>query len=418
MSSSQQRSVDQTPAPSISPLLCFYPFADGGILHWRHTHHLWVLNASSAYLWCLLDEVASIEELAAHLTDRFAIDPETARRDVTLTLAAFTREGLLGENLAAPRPQTEEAFSIGRSPAGQALRAPKRWAIRELLRLPGRTIEFCCQEPSPGVEFSALVAHLRAPATAPPDTRLAVVAGGPSSPGTWAIYLDNRLFLDGLSCSEVLPHLFTLVFVKTSEALGAALLFHAAVIGRQGQAVVLPAEAGCGKTTLAAALAARGHLFFTDELAVLDKRTQKILPLPLPMSIKPGSTAILQRYYPDLAAKPPHPRADGQSVRYLLPPGGSLPTGDLPGASVEALVFPRYRAGAQTSLLPLDKVTALQRLVQTGSSDRELTEADIEAVLAMVERHPCYALEYAALEEVIELLERTFACLGRTSACG
>jgi hypothetical protein len=406
-----ERSAFQTPAPSISPFLCFYPFADGGILHWQRTHRIWVLNASSAYLWCLLEEVASTEELASHLAARFAIDHETAMRDVTLTLAAFAQEGLLGEE-PPPRLQDETNFWAGGYPAGPVLPEPLQWAIRELLCLPGQTVEFCCQDYSMGAEFMALVAHLKSPEAAPPEMRLAVLADARSA-GTWAIYLNDRLFLDGLAFSEVLPHLFTLLFVKVSEALSASLLFHAAVIGRQEQAVMFPAEAGSGKTTLVAALAARGHLFFSDELAVLEPRELKLLPMPMPMSVKPGSTASLERYYPGLSAQPIHPRADGQSVRYLIPPPEALTSSHRSGATIEAIVFPRYRAGVKTSLVTLDKISALQRLVQTGSSDRELVEADVEALIDSVEQRPCYTLEYSDLPEVIELLEGTFACLSK-----
>jgi hypothetical protein len=402
----------RTQPPSISPFICFYPFAEGGLLHWRGTHRIWVLNASSAYLWCLLEEAESIEALAEHLASRFAIDHATALHDVALTVACFEEEGLLGESPPPPPPQPEETFRSGGHPAGPVLLKPEPWAVREFLQLPGLAIEFCCQESPLGAEFLALLAHLKVPEAATPALRLAVLADGSGS-DSWAVYLNNRLFLDGLPPSEVLPHLFTLIFIKVSEALDGSLLFHAAVTGGQGRAVMFPAEAGCGKTTLVAALAARGHLFFSDELAVLEPESLKLRPMPMPMSIKPGSIPTLERHYPGLSAKPLHPRADGQLVRYLTPPGASLPGQDFCGATLEAIIFPLYKAGAKTSLQPLDKIIALQRLVQTGSSDRELEAGDIEALIGMVEKHPCYTLEYADLTEVIALLEDTFACLSR-----
>jgi hypothetical protein len=279
------------------------------------------------------------------------------------------------------------------------------------VQTPQLAVEFRCQDLPLGTEFTALFAHLKGRSAPAAAVRLAVLADVRSA-GRWEIHLDGRLFIDGLARDEVLPHLFTLIFVKGSEALQSFLLFHAAVVGGREQALILPAEAGSGKSTLVAALAARGHRFYTDELAVLDPSTLKLLPMAMPMTIKPGSVAILERYYPGLAAKAVHQRADGQKVRYLAPPAAAITA--LNGAEVasEAIVFPLYQAGAKTSLIALDKVSALERLVRTGSSDRELLATDVEALIDLVEGRPCYALEYADLDEVVALLEDTFACLG------
>lgn len=414
MIGNQHLYFDQPVTPSISPCICFYPFAEGAVLHWRQTHRLWVLNSPAAYLWCLLEEGVATEALAPQLVKRFATDVETAERDVALTLQAFADEGLLGSGSWPQTGEEENPWSAAWS-SGQLLQEPAQWAMTGVFQTPHQTVEFRCQDPAIGVEFADLCAHLQGAGGEKGAIRLAVLADL-QTPERWEIYLDGRLFHAGLARGEVLPHLFTLIFVKGSAALHDFLLFHAAVIGGREQVLLLPAEAGAGKTTLVATLAARGHRFLADELAVLDRRALKLLPMPMPMSIKPGSLPILERYYPGLSAKPAHPRADGQTVRYLTPATTAIGGPDRCATTIEALIFPQYQAGARTSLLPLDKISALQRLVHTGSSDRELLPADIEALIGMVEKHPCYALEYADLDEVLQLLESTFACLRKDAA--
>ena len=53
------------------------------------------LNATARYLWELLAEQRSVDELAAHLTERFRIDLHQARVDVQLFVDSISRLGLL-----------------------------------------------------------------------------------------------------------------------------------------------------------------------------------------------------------------------------------------------------------------------------------------------------------------------------------
>jgi hypothetical protein len=235
------------------------------------------------------------------------------------------------------------------------------------------------------------------------DTRLVVVSAGGA--GTWDIYLDGRRWLDNVAEGAVLPWLLTLMFVRYSAALQERLLFHAAVVGKGERMVLLPGEAGRGKTTLAAVLAARdGWTFFSDELAVLDVNTLTVAPFLLPMSIKPGSVAALEGTYPGLAALSVYPRSDGKQVRYLLPPVASRPVGGAEG-KVHCLVFPSFREGGQNRCEALGKEAALQRLVRTGSSSRELSEQDVAAMIALVEERPCFDLVFSETDAAVAVLE-------------
>jgi hypothetical protein len=396
------------PLPSGSPSVHFYPFAGGAVLHRRETRRIWALNATSACIWCLLDESRTAEELAENLARTFRIDQAAARRDVAATLSTFAVEGLLAGGTAAPcREEDGPARKAGAAPP---LTEPALWAVRRYFSTARHSVEFCCSDPSVGAEFSAHLAHLAIDRPPTIDTRLAVLGDH-----RWEIYLDGRRVAVAAARNMVLPFLFTLLFVRGSNALHDKLLFHAAVIGSADRAVLFPADAGCGKTTLAAALAARGHLFLADELAVLDRSDLTLTPLPLPMSIKPGSVGVLERYYAGIAEKPVHLREDGQRVRYLEPPAVSVPAAGFTGAAVEALVFPRYRPGAAPRLAELEKIDALQRLAATGSSDRELVAADVEAMIRVVDGRPCFELEYSDLAATVEGLENSFASFDRRS---
>ena len=388
------------PLPSPSKSVRFFPFWGGGVLFFTGTQRIWVLNAACASIWCLLPEAGSLEELATALAARFSIDETTACRDALAALATFEREGLLVGG-RPPQPASGADRDAVRA-CGPPLFDPPAWGLRRLLRTPGRVFEFCSTEAAYGEGFVRILGHLAPEVEEPADTRLAVLAGN----GGLDIYLDDRRWLADVPGEELLPQLFALFCRCACEALQQRLLLHAAVIGRGNRVTLFPAEAGGGKTTLAAILAARGFYLYSDELAVLDVEGLGVSPLPLPMTVKAGSLAALERYFPGVANLPAHPRADGKTVRYLAPPPASLPPAGAPNAVVRAIVFPGFIPGAATRLAGLDKVEALRRLARTGSSTRDYRAGDIQAMIALVERNPCFELCYSDPGEAALLVEQ------------
>jgi hypothetical protein len=392
----------ESPLPLPSSFVRFLPFAGGGALFLEGTRRVWGMNAAAAFLWRALGDIRHFDELAGTFAERFSLDETTARRDAAATLACFEDEGLLGEGRAFDFPE-ERGSEWETSSSALPLTEPVKWSSKEIFQLPNHIVEFCTQDAGPGIAFIRHMAHLSLNRRGKCDTRLAVVDNGAKD--AWDIYLNGRRLVERAAENEILPHLFTLVFIRTCEALQDALLFHAAVIGGAAKTVLLPAEAGSGKTTLAAALAARGCRFFSDELAAMNIKTRRVAPFPMPMSIKPGSVQALERYYPGLASDAVHHRVDGKHVRYLSPPPASLAGVGDTAATIDVIVYPIYQKGSKTRLSPLDKITALQKLAVTGSSDRKFLSADIEAMLALVEQTPCFELIFSNLDNALESLE-------------
>jgi len=69
------------------------------------------------------------------------------------------------------------------------------------------------------------------------------------------------------------------------------LCYHAAALGVNGAGMLLTGPKGAGKTTLALALAARGHDFLGDEVAAVRVATRVLLPFRRSVSVRPGPTA-------------------------------------------------------------------------------------------------------------------------------
>ncbi len=382
----------------------FFPFSEGAALFRQPTRQLTVLNQNAAVIWCLLNEVNTLDDAAFALQEKFPISKDKAMGDVEEAVKFFHDNDLLNESSDEMKLE-EIPEDIILPSLSQEIKdvtvAPL--AYKKVFRVPGRILEICCQDKEIGVMLDEAMAHLAIDHGPVVEARLLVVPAEKET-NCWDIFSNTTSVFTDVSTESVLPHLLQLVFDLSCKALSQYFLFHAAVISKVSKAVLFPANVGSGKTTLAAMLAKKGFQFFSDELAVIDVETMQVRPFTMPMSIKPGSLTVLAQEYPELETLANHFRPDGKVVRYLQPPTESLPETDST-ATVSALVFPHYNEGDGNYFMSLSKEETLQRLVQTCSSDRSLRPQDIKAMLAMVEQSECMALYYEDTHEAIRLLE-------------
>ncbi len=95
------------------------------------------------------------------------------------------------------------------------------------------------------------------------------------------------------------------------------LLLHAAVLVKEGQAVLFPAMPGSGKSTLTAWLGLNGWSVYSDEMAVIDLHTGTVQPMYRPICLKNQSIDLIQKWSPDAVLTPVcHDTAKG-SVAHL-----------------------------------------------------------------------------------------------------
>ena len=380
--------------------ITFHPFADGGVLHRTGSHRLWVLNVTAATLWCLIDGRSDDDGLARDYGARFGIDHNTARQDVTTLLAQFSQWGLLnGGASAEPRGDT-----VG-NPL-EPLQVEKRLSEdisglpRIAFTLAGHCFAVTFSDTAMAANWKALFSHIAR--DEPPDgvgTELAVLAQEANEGKCFYCYENGITSEGGLARNQVVPFLIYKLFEHRMAGLNHRLLFHAAVVARDGQAMLLPAQSGSGKSTLSAALAASGWTYLSDELALVDPAALCVEPFALPIGLKDKSMAALAPFIPDVINLARHIRIDDIGVRYLAAP--KVLTNDcLP---IKALVYPRYSNNASTQLTELPPLDSLAVLATTGSSARPLISSDVQAMLKMASL-PSSRLEFSDLSQAVHLL--------------
>ncbi|HEX6792728.1 MAG TPA: HprK-related kinase A [Casimicrobiaceae bacterium] len=184
------------------------------------------------------------------------------------------------------------------------------------------------------------------------------------------------------------------------------LIIHSAVLERHGRALLLPAPPGSGKSTLCAALAARGWRLLSDELALIELDGARVVPIPRPISLKNRSIDTIARFWPDAAIGDVVPDTLKGSVAHVRPPADSVQRA-LEFAVPAWVVLPRYEDGAEMDLAALRKCDAFMRLVDSAFNYSVHGRAGFEALAALVDASDCYAFTYGgALDEAVAAFDR------------
>jgi hypothetical protein len=355
-------------------------FEGRSILIHRRRHSLLVLNETASLVWRDLRSGLGVEDIARQLADGFGISHAVVRRDVQAIVDAWQEAGLLGG---------EGPDSAGEEEAPPPLR--QNPAITRTYALCGRPIRFEFGDRS----VEAVVHPLFAPAEVEDEgsrDSIALLASG-----------DRYLVAVNGARPELRPDIEQALGVAIVHVLDLsypdarwlAIVHGGAVAGSAG-ALVLPGTSGSGKSTLTAALVRAGLGYMSDDIAALDGRTGRILPVPFAVSVKEGAWPVLRQAYPELAGLPVH-TDDVRRWRYLDLAAHRAP---LAGCPLGAIVFPCYRAGANKSLSPVSPLDALEGLVQARCWI-SLERSDVEATLQLLCRLPVHRLEYGSLKDAV-----------------
>ncbi|MES2072201.1 MAG: HprK-related kinase A [Pseudomonadota bacterium] len=184
------------------------------------------------------------------------------------------------------------------------------------------------------------------------------------------------------------------------------LMIHAAVMERDGHAVILPAPPGSGKSTLCATLIHKGWRLLSDELTLIRLSDGQIIPLPRPVSLKNASIDIVQHYIPSAVLSRRVDDTLKGTVALMKPPGDSLAR---VAETVKPawIVFPKYQAGAATQLEPISQSRAFMRVADNAFNYSLLGLRGFEALAGVIDKSVAYDFTYSSLDEAIQ----TFAAL-------
>lgn len=177
------------------------------------------------------------------------------------------------------------------------------------------------------------------------------------------------------------------------------LILHAGVVERDGQAIVMPATQGAGKSTLTAALAYNGWRLFSDELALISPVTGEVSPVPRPINLKNASIGIIDDYIGGGVFSREAKDTTKGTVALLRPPKDSVARMHEP-APIGAMVFPQYQAGADTCVRPITADLAFREALKHSFNYHVLGHEGFELLYTLFSGTPAYTLVYSDFESV------------------
>ena len=191
------------------------------------------------------------------------------------------------------------------------------------------------------------------------------------------------------------------------------LLLHAAVVEKNGKALIIPGQSGQGKSTLCSALVTRGWRHLSDEFCLLDPATGLITAHPRPISLKNESIQAMRDWAPEATISAPLTGTPKGSVAYIQPSDAAVQAAPRP-ATPFAVVFPRFipnldaeaRALAGGACIEImEKARAFVILTTCSVNYREIGEAAFHALTALVNRVPVMTATYGDTAAGVTLME-------------
>lgn len=186
------------------------------------------------------------------------------------------------------------------------------------------------------------------------------------------------------------------------------LVLHAAVVEKNGCAVILPAPPGSGKSTLCAGLVSRGWRLLSDELAMVELETGQLVPVPRPISLKNTSIDVMREFAPDMTMGEVVLNTTKGSVAHLSPPPASLDQADIL-ATPRWVILPKYDAESDSCLEPLAKAHCFMLLIKNAFNYNVLGERGFEVMGDLIDRSDCYSFTYSDLNDAIALFDKLAA---------
>ncbi|MBV8651909.1 MAG: HprK-related kinase A [Alphaproteobacteria bacterium] len=178
------------------------------------------------------------------------------------------------------------------------------------------------------------------------------------------------------------------------------LVIHAAVVERNGLAMLLPAPPGSGKSTLCAGLSFRGWRLLTDELALVRPDTGDVVPLARPISLKNETIELIRRFAPDAVMGAPTEGSSKGTIVLVKPPASSIDAIDRP-ARPRWIVFPRYEAGAALTYTPRSKAATFIQLGDSAMNYNILGETGFDTMADLIDRCDIGDFAYSDLDEAV-----------------
>jgi len=220
----------------------------------------------------------------------------------------------------------------------------------------------------------------------------------------YVVQCNGKTYGAGHDERGVMPQLESALNHQAMLTQNAFFQLHAGVMSYQNCAVVFTAKSGTGKTTLAAALLARGWSYLCDEFAMIEPKSLLVYPFPKALSIKQGGLGHIERLDLPLISGE---WSDGKRMRqfsYVAPTeaGGGGVGGPCP---VGLVLFLSRHVNMPLRWNRLTAPEAAMSLYRSGLNTEDLGRQAFDTAVAVARRASCFEFNLGSVEESCDALE-------------
>ncbi len=355
------------------------------VLTSRESARAFALNDSAASVWELCDGRRDLAAIARSLAGRYRASADDAARTAGSAVERFRAIGALD---SATRSRLRERSRARPQPRYDVLGF--RVAVTSGSRAFLATLD-------------RLNASLRAAGTAAPHATYEAARRN----GRWSVRYEGRELPVGGGLVEAASYLEWHICGEAIERRRDLLHLHGAALATSAGALLIPGEAGVGKTTLALALTLRGMRLLADDVVFL--RPSDWRPVPFPRSLHVHSDALRR-----LARLGLRFRRDARVGEYLCATAiRSWATSA--GPRIRMLVLPRPSRDRTPTLQPLSHAEAALELRRCSSNLAGFRRPWPDLASSLLAGVRCFVLRSGPdVARAADLVHRAFAA-ARTS---
>lgn len=177
------------------------------------------------------------------------------------------------------------------------------------------------------------------------------------------------------------------------------LIIHAAVLVKNGKAIIFPALPGSGKSTLTAYLGLSGWSTYSDEMAIIDIDSGLVLPMYRPVCLKNNSIDLVKSWYPDSQFTSTCKDTQKGDVAHVKVSNWSQYCSFEP-VPIIGVVFPKYNADSELTIYQLSQLEAFATLSRNAFNYNVLGSRGFEAVHRVIQNSRHFEIKYNDVEEV------------------
>jgi HprK-related kinase A len=207
---------------------------------------------------------------------------------------------------------------------------------------------------------------------------------------------------------ELLPHVEWAINWQLAACQARRLAIHSAVMAREGEALILAAPPGHGKSTLAAALLARGWSYMSDEFALIEPETLDVVAYPKALCIKQGSYQAVLRMGMPLETDRDHRKGKKGRVSFL-DPLEVRPDAVAERARVRMVLFPRYEEGQRAGVHRMSAARGVFELTQLAFNFRRFRGMGLSLVSRLMQGCCVGRLDAGESWKTCSVIERAWA---------